>query len=233
MNERSITCIAIDDEPIALSVIARFCERHGGLTLTTYSEPMAGLEAVRRTLPDLVFLDIEMRDLDGLSIARQLPPGCCVVFTTAYADYALAGFDLDAVDYLHKPFAYDRFVTAVGRVLRRLGAPPSEPPRTIVVKQEYDSVPIPVADILYVEAMENYVKIFRLSGGRTVSRINLKGIIELLPEGEFVRIHRSYVVARSKVVRFSRRRVQLQSDVELPVGQGYAEELAQLLQNGG
>lgn len=233
MNQRPLTCIAIDDEPIALTVITRFCERHGGLELTTYKEPQAGLEAAQRTRPDIVFLDIEMRDLDGLSIARRLPPSCCVIFTTAYADYALQGFDLDAVDYLHKPIAYDRFATAVGRAMRRLGATPAETQRTIVVKQEYDSVPIPVADILYIEAMENYVKIFRLSGARIVSRINLKGIIELLPEGDFVRIHRSYVVARSRVVRFSRRHVQLVSDVDLPVGQGYAEELARLLQPEG
>lgn len=226
-----IPCIAIDDEPIALTVIARFCERHGGLELATYSDPTLGLEAVQRQRPAIVFLDIEMRDMNGLRIARLLPPQCCVIFTTAYTEYAIHGFDLDAVDYLHKPFAYERFATAVGRALRRLDRPEQseQPARTIVVKQEYDNILIPTSEILYIEAMENYVKIHREGGVRTVSRINLKGALELLSNDGFVRIHRSYVVARSKVVGFNKRRVLLSSGVELPVGQGFVEELPRLL----
>ena len=221
---KNIVCIAIDDEPIALSIIARFCEHHGGLTLSTYSEPQAGLEAIQNTKPEIVFLDIEMNDINGLQIARKLPKDTCLIFTTAYTEYALDGFNLDAADYLHKPFSYDRFEKSIARAMRRLESMRSiEQARTIVVKQEYDSILIPVSDILYIEAMENYIKIHRVSGIRTTSRMSLKSIIELLPEDHFLRIHRSYVVARSKVRGFNRQRIQLLPDVELPVGRLYAD----------
>ena len=109
---RTITCIAIDDEPMALLVIEQFCRRRGGLELTTFSEPRVGLEEIRRRKPDLVFLDIQMNSINGLQIADVLSHECCFIFTTAYAQYALDGFNLDAVDFLHKPFSYERFETA-------------------------------------------------------------------------------------------------------------------------
>ena len=101
---KKIACIAIDDVPIALSIIEQFCQRHGGLELRTFSEPQAGLDEIRRTKPDIVFLDIEMTEVNGLQIARQLPQTCCFIFTTAYTAYAVDGFNLDAADFLHKPF---------------------------------------------------------------------------------------------------------------------------------
>ena len=110
---KKLTCIAIDDEPIALLIISQFCERKGGLELTTFSEPLTGLREIARRKPDLVFLDIEMNSTNGLDIAHALPPESCLIFTTAHAQYALDGFDLDAVDFLHKPFAYERFEKAV------------------------------------------------------------------------------------------------------------------------
>ena len=117
---KNTTCIAIDDEPLALLVITQFCERFGGLELTTFSEPLVGLEEIRRRKPDLVFLDIEMNSISGLDIARDLPKECCFIFTTAHAQYALNGFELDAVDFLHKPFAYERFEKAVEKAIRRI-----------------------------------------------------------------------------------------------------------------
>lgn len=106
---KKFSCIAIDDEPLALLVITQFCERFGNLDLSTFSEPRIGLEEIKRHKPDLVFLDIEMNSINGLDIAHALPRECCFIFTTAHAQYALNGFDLDAVDFLHKPFAYERF----------------------------------------------------------------------------------------------------------------------------
>ena len=228
--KKPITCIAIDDEPIALSIIEEFCQRHGGLELRTFSEPQAGLEEIRRTKPDIVFLDIEMGEVNGLEIARQLPQPCCFIFTTAYTEYAVDGFNLAAADFLHKPFSYDRFSRAVERAILRVEfIRNKQQARSIVVKQEYDNVLIPIAEIVYIEAMENYVKIYRDTGVCTVSRMSLKSLVELLPAGDFVRIHRSYVVAKGKVQSFSKQRVLLAPDVEIPVGRLYAEEVGQLL----
>ena len=162
---KTIRCIAIDDEPMALLVIEQFCRRKGGLSLETFSEPHVGLETIRRTRPELVFLDIRMNGMDGLEVAQALPKGCCLIFTTAYAQYALDGFDLDAVDFLHKPFAYERFVRAVDKALRRIEArAKSDRTETVTLKQEYNNVVIPVDEILYLEAMENYTKVHRRNG---------------------------------------------------------------------
>lgn len=223
---KKITCIAIDDEPLALLVIARFCERRGGIKLTTFSEPRIGLKEIIHSKPDLVFLDIEMNSISGIEIAHSLPQECCLIFTTAHAEYALEGFDLDAADFLHKPFAYDRFEIAVEKALRRIESRQSRTPENIVIKQEYNNVTIAVSEILYVEAMGNYVKIYRTRGGYVLSRTNMKAIRELLPENRFLRIHRSYMIAVDKVERFSKSKIKLTGkDTLLPIGQLFANKV--------
>lgn len=228
---KNITCIAIDDEPMALLVVEQFCRRKGGMELTTFSEPRVGLEEICRRKPDLVFLDIQMNSLNGLEIADRLPRECCFIFTTAYAEYALDGFDLDAVDFLHKPFSYERFEVAVEKALRRIHARRPSVSENLVVKQEYNNVSISLEDILYVEALGNYVKIVRASGGHVLTRTNLKAIMDLLPAGRFLRIHRSYVVSVSSVISFTRSRVVLKGGGEvLPVGAQYAMQVMEALE---
>ena len=222
---KPITCIAIDDEPLALSIIARFCERRGGMELTTFSDPEQGLEAILRTRPQLVFLDIQMDEIDGLQIAGALPAGCCFIFTTAYRQYAAEGFDLDAADFLNKPFSYERFETAVEKALRRMESvrrPETGSLQEIIVKQEYQNLRIPVTDILYVEAMENYCKIFRTGGTCVLSRISLKKLLDQLPQPECLRIHRSYAVSVRKITEFNKKQILL-NGTALPVGRLYRE----------
>lgn len=227
---KNITCIAIDDEPMALLVVEQFCRRKGGMELTTFSEPRVGLEEICRRKPDLVFLDIQMNSLNGLEIADRLPRECCFIFTTAYAEYALDGFDLDAVDFLHKPFSYERFEVAVEKALRRIHARRPSTSESLVVKQEYNNVSIPLSDILYVEALGNYVKIVRASGRHVLTRTNLKAITDLLPADDFLRIHRSYVVPVASVVSFTRSRVMLKGREEgLPVGTQYVTQVLEAL----
>lgn len=227
---KNITCIAIDDEPMALLVIEQFCHRKGGMELTTFSEPRVGLEEIRRRKPDLIFLDIQMNSLNGLEIADKLPRECCFIFTTAYAEYALNGFDLDAVDFLHKPFSYERFEVAVEKALRRIHDRRPSVPESLVVKQEYNNVSIPLNDILYVEALGNYVKIVRASGGHVLTRTNLKAITDLLPADRFMRIHRSYVVPVASVVSFTRSKIVLKgSEGSLPVGAQYVALILETL----
>ena len=200
------------------------------MELTTFSEPRVGLEEIRRRKPDLVFLDIQMNSLNGLEIADKLPHECCFIFTTAYAEYALNGFDLDAVDFLHKPFSYERFEVAVEKALRRIHARRPSTSESLVVKQEYNNVSIPLSDILYVEALGNYVKIVRASGGHVLTRTNLKAITDLLPAADFLRIHRSYVVPVASVVSFTRSRVMLKGREEgLPVGTQYVTQVLEAL----
>ncbi len=230
MNSR-IKCVAIDDEPLALDIIAKFCDRIGDIDLQVFSDPIKGLEMIEREKPDIVFLDIEMENITGLSIASRLPESTCCIFTTAYLNYALDGFELDAVDYLHKPFAFSRFKVAYKKALRRLGKVhyPKVDDRTIVVKQEYNNVSIPLSEILYVEAMEGYVKIFREHEECTVSRMTLKHIGNELPENEFIRIHRSFIINKSKVRSYNKREVELRNGNVLPIGRQYCADVTSQL----
>ena len=220
---KNITCIAIDDEPFALTVIKSFCERKGGISLTVYDEPRVGFEAIKHEQPDLVLLDIEMNSVSGLEIARQLPEKTVLVFTTAHAQFALEGFNLDAVDFLHKPFAYDRFEVAINKAFRRIALKnAAQAKESITVKQEYNNVIIPLDDILYVGAMENYTKIYRRNKGYVLSRMSLKSILEMLPEQQFFRIHKSYIVPAHNVAGYASHRVNLYAPaIELPIGRTY------------
>lgn len=225
-----IKCVAIDDEPLALEVIKQFCHRLGGIELTTFSNPEMGLDYIRDNKTDIVFLDIEMGDVSGLQVASRLPDETCFIFTTAYLHYAIDGYDLDAVDYLHKPFSYARFQSAFGKALRRLGRKQLRSSgQSIVVKQDYNNINIPLDDILYIEAMEGYSKIFRVSGICVITRMILKNLSAMLPPDDFMRIHRSYIVSRSKVKSFNKQEVILNSGVTLPVGRQYAADIVKTL----
>lgn len=223
---RDIVCMAIDDEPMALSVISSFCQRMGGVELTVFTDPSEALEKMDVIHPELVFLDIEMGAVTGLEVAKRLPDDCAVIFTTAYAQYALEGYDLGVIDFLHKPFSYSRFEKALEKakiVVEYVRSRKSA--LTITVREEYLNVPVPVSEIIYIEAMNNYCRIFRSGNVCTQTRMTLKSLIDLLPQEGFRRIHRSFVVASDKVVSFNKREVYLSTGKVLPVGRQYADSM--------
>lgn len=231
---RPITCIAVDDEPMALLIIEQFCRRKGNITLTTFSEPSIGLRSIEEKKPDLVFLDIQMNSISGLEIASKLPANSCLIFTTAHAKYALEGFNLDAVDFLHKPFSYERFEKAIDKALRRIETQniPSSVPEMLTVKQEYSNVTIPLDDITYIEALGNYIKIFRQSGGHILSHANMKAILTQLPRNAFIRIHRSFIISIGKIERFTKSSVKIEGKTEcIPIGKKYSEQVCDLLRS--
>ncbi|MDE6328166.1 MAG: LytTR family DNA-binding domain-containing protein [Duncaniella sp.] len=226
----AVKCVAIDDEPLALDIIETFCRRIGNIELQKFSNPHAGLDVVNSSRPDIVFLDIEMDGINGLTIASKLPENTCFIFTTAYLKYAIEGFDLDAVDYLHKPFSFSRFQVAFSKALRRIGRESLKASaQCILVKQDYSSISIPIDDILYVEAVESYSKIFRISGDCIISRILLKNVFAMLPQDSFMRIHRSFIVSKSKVKSFNRQELVLINSAILPIGRQYASELMEMM----
>lgn len=175
----------------------------------------------------MVLLDIEMNDINGISIAKKIGNQTVFIFTTAYLKYALDGFDLDAVDFLHKPFSFDRFRTAMDKALRRIQYKESRSHRTknIVVKQEYANVSVLIDDIIYIEAMENYTKIYNKAGNCIISHNSMKNLMTLLPVNDFMRIHRSFIVPLSEITTFTRQSVKLSSGIVLPVGRQYVNEL--------
>ena len=221
-----MNCIAIDDEPVALSVLTRYCERMGGMELKTYSDPVVGMHEVLRAAPDLLFLDIRMGEISGVELAREIPKGTFLVFTTAYAQYAVDGYDLDAVDFLHKPFSYPRFCRAVEKArqlqtLRELARQPVREEESSTVKIEYKNVKIPLREIVYIEAMDNYVRIHLCNARPALSQMSLKSLAELLP-ATFVRIHKSFIVPLHRVATYSRTNLTLcGSDTTLPIGRAF------------
>lgn len=222
----TFNCIAIDDEPIALNIIRQFANRMGGLTVTTFTDPIEGLKFLNDNPPHIVFLDVEMQELNGIDLAKQIPNDICIIFTTAYIKYAYEGFNLDATDFLHKPFAYNRFVVAIEKAQRRLSFLNKElSSDTITLNQDYKKRTISLNDIVYVEAMENYCRVHLSNKDVVTSRVNLKSIISMLPEANFIRIHRSFIVRKDKITSYNRREITLYNDTRLPVGRQFTNNL--------
>lgn len=218
-------CIAIDDEPIALEIIECFCKRKQEVDVTTFSDPMEGMEAIRQSKPDLVILDIEMGEISGLQLARKVPANTPIIFTTAFLQYAVEGFNLDAVDYLHKPFTFDRFSEAIEKVKRRMSSVAPSSPTPLTVKYEYNNITVNPDQIAYLQAMENYSKIYLRDGRMILAHNSLKSLLEALPQEGFVQIHRSYAVSRNEIESFTRQTVRLKDGITLPVGRKFSENL--------
>lgn len=205
-----IKCVAIDDEPIALSIIKEYCNRYGDIELECFTSPVAGMECVRSSKPQIVFLDIEMNSHNGVELAKELPAGTCLIFTTAYANYALDGFNADAVDFLHKPIFYPRFERAMAKAKKYLQYTDSDTAAGfITIKADHKNVVVNLKDIIVIEAMDNYVKIFRKDLPTVVPQITMKDIEARLPDDSFIRIHRSYIIAVPFIEKFANKTVYM------------------------
>lgn len=221
-----IRCIAIDDEPIALSIIQEYCKRYGNIELQCFTSPLAGMECIKSTHPDLVFLDIEMNSHNGIELAKELPDGTCLIFTTAFSQYALDGFNVDAVDFLHKPIFYPRFERALekAKVFMRHDNDNEKPSGSITLKVEHKNVIINLSDIIVIEAMDNYVKIYRRDLPMIVPQITMKEMETILPSDGFIRVHRSFIVSVASIEKFSNRTIYLKRYPRpIPVGRKYTE----------
>lgn len=220
-----IRCVAIDDEPIALSIIQEYCRRYGDIQLECFTSPVLGMECVNASRPDIVFLDIEMNSHNGIELAKELPEGTCLIFTTAFSKYALDGFNVDAVDFLHKPIFYPRFERAMekAKIFMRPAAV-NEAEGTFTVKSEHKNVIINHKDVVLIEAMDNYVKIFRNGMPTIVSQITMKEMETLLPAEKFIRVHRSFIVSIPSIEKYSNRTIYLNGHPRpIPVGRKYIQ----------
>lgn len=220
-------CIAIDDEPLALEIIRTFSARRGGMELTTFADPVEGMKAVAAQEPDLLLLDIEMGDVSGVELARRRPPHTMLIFTTAYAEYALDGYELGAIDYLHKPFAYTRFAAAINKAehMLQLTSATSAPAQGqhLTVRVDYRTVNLDLRQLRYAEAMDNYVRLY-LAGTPTplVTQMSMKSLVEQLPVQMFVRIHKSYIVSLHHIESYTHGDVTVAGcSRPLPIGRTY------------
>jgi two-component system LytT family response regulator len=220
-------CIAIDDEPLALNVLQKYIASFPVLDLIrSFDDAIEGAAFLKSNIVDLLFIDIHMPDLNGLELVSQLEQKPLVIFTTAYKNFAYDGFELEAVDYLLKPISITRFEKAVQKAVERYEfgkLKREEANDSVVVRSEYKMVKILLADIEYIEGMEDYIKIHLLSSPHPVlTLMSLKRIFENLPESQFSRIHRSYIVPDALVRSIQGKKVRLATDKELPISDSYA-----------
>ncbi len=219
-----IRCIAIDDEPLALDILSNFCERTGNAELCKgFTRPTEALKYLETYPVDLIFLDIRMPSVSGLSLYQELPKDIMVIFTTAYAEYAVEGFNLNALDYLLKPFTYDRFSQAMQRALdfQQYRKPQMVPEQVIYIRADYSLVRIVLEDICYIEGLDDYVKIYTSERNNPiVARMTMKAVLDMLPAADFIRIHRSYILPLKKISAARGKTVQA-FDKDFPIGSSF------------
>lgn len=233
-------CIAIDDEPLALNLIRDFCAKVDFIQLeASFTSAIEAIGHLAKNQVDLIFLDIQMPHLTGIEFVSTLQKPPMIIFTTAYSSYALEGFNLNAVDYLVKPFAFDRFLKAAikaNQLFNLSGRPQyhvtdipqiSGPERFLMVKVEYSNVKIDIRDILFIEGLKDYIKIY--TGPKPIlTKSTLKNILDRLPADDFVRVHKSFIVALAAIQSIENNRIHI-GDKLIPVGSQYKAEFQEVL----
>lgn len=233
-----LRCCVIDDEPLASGLIASYIEKTPFMQLAgEFSSPKDAISTILNDNIDVVFLDIQMPQLNGIEFARIIPQSTRIIFTTAYSNYAVDGFRVNALDYLLKPISYEEFLAAANRALawkdlstRSSAAPattPEESPATngdyIIIKSEYKLVQINIRDILYIEGLKDYVKIFIENSEKSImTLLSMKTLEQSLPSSQFMRVHRSYIVNLSKIHVIERNRI-LFGKTGIPISDSYKD----------
>ena len=226
-----ITAIAIDDEPPALKVVENFCGRIENLQLEkTFTMPAEALKHLRKFPVDLLFLDIQMPSINGIDFYKTVKQDTMVIFTTAYSEYAVEGFNVSAVDYLLKPFTFARFQQAVAKAedyynYKKQGN--TETPKYLFIRADYSLLKIALTDIVYIEGLDDYLKIHLAAGHPVVARMTMKSILEKLPPNDFIRIHRSYIVPFNRIESYRNKLVTIAGQ-EIPTGSSYEENFLKL-----
>lgn len=227
-----LNAIAVDDEPIALEVIRKLSEKITFLQMKGYfSNPVEAADYLQKNKTDLMFLDIKMPDMSGIEFLKSIPAPPLVIFTTAFSEHAVQSFELNAIDYLLKPFSFSRFLKACNKAheqleLRKNFQANQAISPALFIKSGYEHVKIEMEKILYVEGKGNYIQ-FTTDQQKVLSRLTMSEAENLLPRFHFMRIHRSFIVAKRKISKVDKKSVWL-GHIELPVGPGYSSEIERL-----
>ena len=229
----TINCAIIDDEPLAAGLLESYVAKTPYLNLTgTYNSAITAMRDLRDNPVPLLFLDIQMPELSGVEFAKILPKDTKIIFTTAFPQYALEGYKVNALDYLLKPISYEDFLRATEKaqdwynVLQKREAYNDD--RIMFIKSEYTLLRVCFDDILYVEGLKDYVRICLKNGEKIMSLMSMKKLEDYLPHPEFLRTHRSYIVHMPEVRSIDRFRIVF-GDVFIPISDNYKEEVQQYL----
>ena len=244
MEENSkIRCIVVDDEPLAVEMIAGFIRKTPSLELvSTFTDPVLAIAEIGAALPDLIFLDIQMPDINGLELSRILPSETRVIFTTAFKEYAFESYEVEAIDYLLKPIRYQKFIEAVGKAERWMEMKRSatsavipskdQTRKSAFIKVDGEFRNLDFEDILYVAGMRDYVTIHLQSERNPlVIHTTMKGIEEMLPAEKFMRVHRSYIIALDKITAIDSCGDVMIGRVTIPVSDSHRKNVDGYIKN--
>ena len=222
-------CVIVDDEPLALDLLESYVRKTPFLELAgKYSSAVQAMKELAGHPADLIFLDIQMPELNGLEFSKMLPPDTRIVFTTAFDQYALDGYKVNALDYLLKPISYVDFLHAADKALHWFERMQSSPRKeeeidSIFVKSEYKLVQIELRNVLYVEGLKDYIKIYEEDNPKPVlSLMSMKAMEDLLPASQFMRVHRSYIVRKDKIRVIDRGRIVF-GKTYIPISDSYKQ----------
>lgn len=229
-----LDCWIVDDEPLALGLIETYVNNTPFLNLTgKFSSAKLAMAEMMVSQPDLIFLDIQMPHVNGMEFARIIDDNTKIVFTTAFRDYAIEGYRVNAIDYLLKPISYVNFLTAANKALKWFeavrvqkseGTIEKRGDDSIFVKSDYSILRVPYDDILYVEGLKNYVKIYTNRQRESIiTLMSMKEIDEALPNDRFIRVHRSFIVAKNKIDSINKNRL-IVANKEIPIGSTYKDD---------
>jgi DNA-binding LytR/AlgR family response regulator len=220
-----INAIAIDDEPLALKVIENFCEKVDFIMLQkTFNKPSEALKYLNKFPVDLLFLDINMPSVNGIEFYREMKQNTMVIFTTAYTEYAVEGFNLNAVDYILKPFTLERFMLAVNKANDFLNyqTQKENTSQFLFIRADYSLLKINMAHIVYIEGLDDYLKIHLENQKTVVTRLTMKALLEKLPAKNFIRVHRSYIIPLERIESVRNKNILI-GGKEIPIGNSYEE----------
>jgi DNA-binding LytR/AlgR family response regulator len=222
-----INAIAIDDEPLALKIIQTLCDKSESINLQkTFTQPNEALKHLRKFPADLIFCDIHMPAMTGITLVKSLQQNTMVIFTTAFSEYAAVSYELNAIDYLLKPINQKRFTQAITKAQEYfdyINKKDKNSNANIFVRADFNLVKIPLADILYIEGLADYLKIYIKDRKTIVARMPMKDMMEKLPSTDFIRVHRSFILPFSKIEAVRGTTIFI-GDKEFPIGRTYTDE---------
>lgn len=228
----NLKCAIVDDEPLALNLLESYVSKTPSLVLAgKYSSAVQAMNDLPEKQVDLLFLDIQMPELSGLEFSKMVNPHTRIVFTTAFEQYALDGYKVNALDYLLKPISYADFLQSVNKAMQwfELLQQPQEEIESIFVKSEYKLIQVELKNILYIEGLKDYIKIYEENAPKPIlSLMSMKSMEELLPPSRFMRVHRSYIVQKDKIRIVDRGRIVFGKNY-IPVSDSYKQAFQDFL----
>ena len=234
---RPLTCMIVDDEPLAVRLLESYVEKTPELKqLASYTDSITAINAIKEQKPDLLFLDIQMPNIDGMELAHSLPAETRVIFTTAFKEYAFESYEVNALDFLLKPIRYNKFLGSIEKArklidVQQTASQPKQQPNTIFIRVDGEWRNITVDQIIYVNGMKDYVLFYLDSEKKPlISHLTMKAVEEMLPSDKFLRIHRSYIVAVDKIKKVDRNDCVYIGEEIIHIPDGYLQTFRNFLE---